>query len=281
MAMFGADFHLAKHSWLYPREKLQRLLPAVLFFVLLVILDGGLQLGGGALAYKIIFGGPVSEFASGISLQTTDPIKASIIGMMPAAVVLVLIAVFFGRLGLPEWKGRLLLHRPDLGVLGWLLIVVGFAVLMAVIFNGIFVVLGIDPETYSPAGGLSDHASSSGLVEKTMAELAKDPLLFAAALPGVILAAPITEELIFRGALFSAIASSRLGRIAAVLITSALWALVHVTAAPWLFVGVLFLMGICLGVLLLRFGSLWVTIVCHAAWNGLSSLAIFGLGTHS
>ena len=95
------------------------------------------------------------------------------------------------------------------------------------------------------------------------------------------MAAPLTEELLFRGALFSAIASSRLGRIGAVMITAALWALAHATSAPLLFVGILFVMGICLGLLLLRFGSLWVTIACHASWNAMSSLALFGAGTSS
>jgi uncharacterized protein len=62
----------------------------------------------------------------------------------------------------------------------------------------------------------------------------------------------------------------------AVVITAALWAVVHGASAPWLFVFVIFIMGLLLGWLLLRFGSLWVTIVVHAAWNGFSSLAIFG-----
>jgi len=48
-----------------------------------------------------------------------------------------------------------------------------------------------------------------------------------------------------------------------------------------MFVGVLFVMGLALGLLLLRFGSLWVTICCHILWNVISSGAMFYTGTHS
>jgi membrane protease YdiL (CAAX protease family) len=36
-------------------------------------------------------------------------------------------------------------------------------------------------------------------------------------------------------------------------------------------------MGLVLSVLLIRFGSLWVTIVCHGLWNGIYSLALVAL----
>ena len=59
----------------------------------------------------------------------------------------------------------------------------------------------------------------------------------------------------------------------ATLITSALWSLLHITE-PWLAVGIIFMMGLALGALLIRFGSLWVTMVCHGIWNGMYSLFI-------
>ncbi len=109
-----------------------------------------------------------------------------------------------------------------------------------------------------------------------MSDLADEPLLFALALPGVALAVPMAEEFIFRGALFSMLRQSWFGKTGAVIISAAAWAVVHGGAAPWLFVFVIFIMGLLLGMLLLRFGSLWVTVVVHAVWNGFTSLAILG-----
>ena len=140
-----------------------------------------------------------------------------------------------------------------------------------------FTVLGIDPKTYVPTSeGVNDLTSASGMVEKIMADLADEPLLFALALPGIILGAPMSEELIFRGPLFAALRGTWVGQTGAVVLTAAAWALIHGASAPWLFVFLIFIMGLLLGWLLLRFGSLWVTFAVHAAWNALSSLAIFG-----
>ena len=124
----------------------------------------------------------------------------------------------------------------------------------------------IDPET-------------KGLVEKTMTDLAaKSPWMFAAAMPSIIFGAPLAEEITFRGPLFSALEKSAVGKIGAVLITSALWAAAHMAATPLPFVGLLFLMGIGLGLMLLRFGSLWVTIGCHFTWNLIMAMGLFSVG---
>ena len=288
MAILGDDFKRARREWLYPAAVMQSPWRAVPLSIFLFVLSAVLQLLAGFLAYSVMRGefsdnsisNNLGRFSFGFPSDQDLFTKASIIGLFPAAILILAIAVYFSRFGLPKMAGRLTLQIPKLGWLGWIIIVVGFGVSMSFVFAGTMAALGIDPETYSPSGGgVTGDNSSAGIVEKTMAALAKDPVLFAFALPSVVLAAPLTEELLFRGALFSAIASSRLGRVGAVLITAALWALAHATSAPWLFVGMLFVMGICLGVLLLRFGSLWVTIACHASWNAMSSLALFGAGT--
>lgn len=277
--MFGVDFIRAKTQWLYPREPQQWLLRGTVFFVLLAVLYLILQSVGAIGAYLLVYSHNLADFKSGMP---ADFMKAAVIGLTPAAIIFSFCAIYLSRFGLPHRQGRLLLAYPKLGFVGWLLVVGGFVIAMYGVFALTFIVLGIDPETYSPAGGLTDNSNSAGMVEKTVAELTKNPLMFALALPSVMLAAPITEELLFRGAFFSALASSPVGRVGAVLITSALWALMHrLSPAPWLFVGVLFIMGIALGLLLLRFGSLWVPIVCHVVWNALSSLAIFGIGASS
>ena len=288
MALFGADFKRARREWLYPTEVMQRPSRAVLLFGLLFIVSAVLQLATGYLTYVILHGGfsensinnRFGTFSFGFPSDQDLFTKASIIGLFPSAVLIVAFALFFSRFGLPQMAGRLTLRLPKLGWLGWIIVVAGFGIVMSIVFAATLAALGINPETYAPSGsGVTGDKSSAGIVEKTMAALAKDPVLFAIALPSVILAAPLTEEVLFRGALFSAIASSRFGRVGAVLITAALWAMAHAASAPWLFVGLLFVMGICLGLLLLRFGSLWVTIACHASWNAMSSLALFGAGT--
>lgn len=279
MALFGSDFKRARYEWLYPSEPLQWFWRGTLLFIVLAALDLILQSVGAIGAFLLIFKHSLAEFSDMSSGMPPDLLKAGVIGLTPAAIVLSFCAIYFGRFGLPDRQGRLLLHYPKLGILGWLVVIGGFVILMYSVFALTFVILGIDPATYSPSGGLNDNSNSAGMVEKTIAEFAKSPMLFALALPSVMLAGPITEELLFRGAFFSALASSPVGKVGAVLITSALWALVHrLSPAPWLFVGVLFIMGIVLGVLLLRFGSLWVTIACHVVWNAISSLAIFGTG---
>ena len=289
MAVFGSDFKRARREWLYPSEVMQRPWRASLLFILLFVVSAILQTAAGFMIYYVWHGAfamsEISNAKAGLSLWLPSDqdlfVKASIIGLFPSAILILFIALFFAKFGLPHGIGKLPLRLPQLGWLGWIVVVFGFGLIMLGIFSGTFAALGIDPETYSPSGGgLVDDKSSAGVIEKTMAALAKDPILFALALPSVVLAAPLTEEIMFRGALFSGIATSRLGRTGAVLITAALWALAHAGGAPWLFVAVLFMMGIALGLLLLRFGSLWVTIACHASWNALSSVGLFGAGTH-
>lgn len=85
--------------------------------------------------------------------------------------------------------------------------------------------------------------------------------------------APLSEELLFRGFLFSALAKSRLGIVGASLITTVLWTALH---AGYTVIGLveIFLVGLLFSWLLYRTGSLLVTIVCHAVYNSLIMLAL-------
>lgn len=78
--------------------------------------------------------------------------------------------------------------------------------------------------------------------------------------------APLSEELLFRGFLFSALARSRLSIAGAALITSAAWTALH-PSYSLLGLAEIFIIGLVLSWLLWRTGSLWVTIFCHAAYN--------------
>jgi membrane protease YdiL (CAAX protease family) len=276
MAVFGTDWTLARRGWLYPMERLQGFWRAIGITLVLFIGNAILQ---GLLAWLLVvyvFHGSFEGAKAAGGADFAKVMQSGILVIFPAGLITMFVALWIAKFGLPERKGRLLLAWPKLGWLGWFITVLGFAVLMLIVLNLIFRVTGIDPETYSTSSaGLGDSKSSAGLVEKTIAGLAANqPWLFALAIPAIIFGAPLAEEVTFRGPLFSALVKSPVGKIGAVVITAALWAVAHGLSAPPLIVGLLFLMGIALGILLLRFGSLWVTIACHSAWNLMTALGL-------
>jgi uncharacterized protein len=85
--------------------------------------------------------------------------------------------------------------------------------------------------------------------------------------------APLSEELLFRGFLLSALAKSRLGFAGAALVTTGLWTAMH---AGYSAAGIaeVFLIGIFFSWLLWRTGSLLVPIFCHALYNSLIVLVL-------
>lgn len=91
----------------------------------------------------------------------------------------------------------------------------------------------------------------------------------------VVLAGPITEEIIFRGFMFTTLIKTRLGFIGAAVITSACWTLLHYQYT-WHILVVLFGFGLALAYVVWRTGSLWPGIVGHAA-NNLASALILAL----
>jgi uncharacterized protein len=296
--MLGEDFARAMTGWLYPTEPLQKFWRSFGLFIFLFAMFTLLQVLMALLVFGLGFGADLQQLGkemqslqaaavdaqavTAVSPLTITFLKSMVIGIFPAGIVMAFVTVFFARFGLAKRMGRLPLEWPKFGPVGWLLVIGGFGVIMLVAAAVLFAVSGIDPSAYeTSAQGLNDAKSQAGIVEKTLADLAHDPWLFALALPSVVLAAPLAEELIFRGALFAGLVQTRLGKPGAVIITAALWAVAHAGAAPGMFVGTIFIMGLVLGVLLLRFGSLWVTIACHTAWNTLVAFQMLALGSHT
>lgn len=78
--------------------------------------------------------------------------------------------------------------------------------------------------------------------------------------------APLSEELLFRGFLQSALARTRIGFAGASLVTTAAWTALHANYSA-LGVAQVAVIGLYLCWLLWRTGSLRVTIFCHAAYN--------------
>jgi membrane protease YdiL (CAAX protease family) len=195
--------------------------------------------------------------------------KSAVVGLLPAALLGIVIVWLFTKVGNAARQSGMPLHVPNLGIAGWSVTLIGFVVVMMALFLATSLILGIDPKTYSP----NDPNSMSGMVEKAVADLADEPVFLAMAIPGIALVVPILEELMFRGPLFAALRHSRVGKYGAVVLTAAAWALIHMTA-PWLFILVIFFMGLALGWMLLRFGSISVTIAAHCVWNSITTVVI-------
>jgi membrane protease YdiL (CAAX protease family) len=86
----------------------------------------------------------------------------------------------------------------------------------------------------------------------------------------VVVAAPITEEFLFRGFLLRGWAASWLRPIGAVVLTSAIWAIIHVQY-DWIVVSEIFGLGLLLGYFRLRTGSLVPTVLAHGIY-GLAAM---------
>jgi uncharacterized protein len=85
--------------------------------------------------------------------------------------------------------------------------------------------------------------------------------------------APLSEELLFRGFLLGALAKARLGFAGAALVSTGAWTVLHPGYSLMGLVDV-FANGLLFCWLLWRTGSLWVPLLCHAAYNGLIVLAL-------
>lgn len=86
----------------------------------------------------------------------------------------------------------------------------------------------------------------------------------------LVVAAPLAEELVFRGFMFRGLAASRVGVLGAVLIPSAIWAVMHIQYSAF-YLTHIFVIGLLLGWLRWRSGSTTLTLLLHAIIN-LTSL---------
>ena len=131
----------------------------------------------------------------------------------------------------------------------WLLL----AVLLVVVTDGLTWLLGrpVVPdfmrEAYQTAGWL--------------------PLLWAT----VIVAAPLGEELFFRGFLFRGLQASRLGTVGAILIASSWWAAIHLQYDMFQ-IGILLAFGLFLGAARAKTESTLVHIAIHALMNLIATV---------
>jgi len=81
-----------------------------------------------------------------------------------------------------------------------------------------------------------------------------------------VVAAPIGEELMFRGFLFRGWASTRLGIVGTIVVTSAIWAGIHVQY-DWYGIVQVFCLGLLFGWVRARSGSTLLTMMMHSVCN--------------
>ena len=246
--------------------------PAGLLFALgvavgLVLLHQLLQVFLSLALLNGVMGGELSD--------TRSVVKAGLVAVFPASLIVAAAAWWLAGRGGGTAREVLSLHRPRLTGRGWLVVAAGFLVAMYAAIMILVLALGIDLAQYTPGpDGQSPETGSAGAVKEAMFDIANEPWLFLLVFPSIAIGAPLAEELIFRGQLFSALSRTRLGVSGTTVVTSASWALLHATE-PWLSVGVIFILGLAFGWMMYRFGSIWVPIVCHGVWNGTYALIIF------
>jgi uncharacterized protein len=177
--------------------------------VALLAINLFLQYGLGLTAVYAVLGGSMDD--QSVVLQ------GILLAMLPAAAVVAFAAWQFARLKGGNPVDVLNLRLPGLRLRGWLSVVAGFIAGIVLIFTAISLILtafGFDP-------------NSGGLVENAMADLSSQAWIYVLVLPSIVLGAPISEELIFRGQLFSGLANTRAGFLGASLITSLGWSMLH------------------------------------------------------
>jgi len=124
-----------------------------------------------------------------------------------------------------------------------------------------------------PLADLSTWISGRGIIPPFVIEAyrsARDSGTIWLLAIALAIAAPLTEEIVFRGFMYRGLAASRVGDAGAILIPSAIWAGMHVQYEMF-FIVQIFLLGAVFGVLRWKSGSTWLTIGLHAIVN-LSSL---------
>jgi len=95
---------------------------------------------------------------------------------------------------------------------------------------------------------------------------AQDAGLLWLLLIGFCVAAPVTEEFVVRGMMYRGWSQSFLGPVGAIVLSSALWALIH-QQYSWYYICQIFLVGLIFGHLRRRSGSTWLSVITHGFFN--------------
>jgi hypothetical protein len=91
---------------------------------------------------------------------------------------------------------------------------------------------------------------------------------------GIALAAPVFEELFFRGFIFAGWSASRLGPVSTIFLTAALWASIHQQYDLY-DIAVIGATGVALGAARLKTGSLYMPILMHCLQNVIATTEVW------
>jgi membrane protease YdiL (CAAX protease family) len=111
------------------------------------------------------------------------------------------------------------------------------------------------------------------MVPEVMVELYRTSHLVALAWFAIIVAAPIFEEVVFRGFMFRGIQASGLGNGGAIVITAFAWAAMHIQYDAY-GLATVFALGIFLGLTRAVTGSLYLTTAMHMVTNLIATIEI-------
>ncbi len=95
------------------------------------------------------------------------------------------------------------------------------------------------------------------------------PLLWLA----LIVFAPISEEVLFRGFLFQGFRYSRIGAYATVVLMALVWSSLHIQYDIYGIVNI-FVLGLVLGFVRLKTDSLWSPLLMHGLWNLVATVEL-------
>ncbi len=191
------------------------------------------------------FGRDASDFEVQTLASHAVTIAVATIVSMPAPLAVIAIAARLARCSAVDYLALYWPKRADL--------IVGVVIIVVLL----------------PLGDLSSWLTGRDLVPAAVVDAYRTArssgtlVLLAIAL---VVAAPLMEELLFRGFLFPGYARSRLGPWGAILLTSAGWAVMHVQYEAFYIVHI-FLLGCAFGWLRWRSGSTLLTVILHAIVN--------------
>jgi len=108
---------------------------------------------------------------------------------------------------------------------------------------------------------------------EVMVEMYRTAGFYPALWLAIIVAAPFSEEILFRGFFFAGLRHARVGPVLAIVLPSVLWAVVHLQYGLGE-IGFIFVFGLALGALRMKTNSLWPPILVHSLSNLLSTVEV-------
>lgn len=226
-------------------KKPWNLLPTIGFSLVIFIVFIAVQtVAAGIFAYIQMQDNPQSSLLSELASLSTNG-QGIAISSIPGALAGSLLVIIFAylRQGITV-KDYLKFHYPKLKqLLLWL----GLLILFAVGLEALNVYLQRPTPSW-----MVDAYKTAGYL----------PLFWFA----VIIAAPIFEELFFRGFMLEGLRHSPIGNLGAIIITSVIWASIHLQYELFEVVSI-FLVGLLLGYARIKSNSLYTPIILHALMN--------------